>query len=56
MNKNPFKDLETNKEAPKEIKESMMKEVASIKLIMEFGDLFFIKYPSVVESYFKNKK
>lgn len=56
MKKNPFKDLETNKEAPKEIKENMMNEIASIKLIMELGDLFFVKYPSVIESFLKNEK
>ncbi|GGX30277.1 hypothetical protein [Aquimarina muelleri] len=56
MKENPFKNLETKKEAPKEIKDNIMKEIASIKLFMEFGDLFFIKYPSVIKSYFKSEK
>ena len=54
--RNPFKEIETNKEVPEELKESVMKEIASLTLLKELGDLFFIKYPSVIESFFKSKK
>ncbi|WP_035084890.1 hypothetical protein [Aquimarina latercula] len=55
MKKNPFKELETDKEVPEEVKENVMKDIASVKLFMELGDLFFIKYPSVIEDFFKTK-
>ncbi|WP_155839744.1 hypothetical protein [Aquimarina latercula] len=56
MKKNPFKDLETNKEVPEEIKKAVMEDISSVKLLMELGDLFFVKYPSLIESFFKTKK
>ena len=53
---NPFKKLETHKKVPEGIKENVMKELSSIKLIAELGDLFFVKYGSVIESVFTSKK
>lgn len=55
-NKNPFKELETNKEVPREIKPKVMHSVSSIKMLLEFGDLFSIKIANVFESFFKTKK
>lgn len=56
MSKNPFKEIETDKEAPAELKKSVFKELNSIQLIMDIGDLFFSKVPSVVKEVFKTKK
>lgn len=53
--RNPFKEIETNKKVPTELRQKVMKEIASVKLLMELGDLFFVKYPSVIEDFFKTK-
>lgn len=54
--KNPFKELETKKDVPEEIKKELMEDISSVRLIMELGDLFFSKYPSAIKSFFKTKK
>ena len=56
MKNNPFKELETNKEVPEEVKKNVMHDIASIKLLKELGDLFSIKYSEVVKSFFKTNK
>lgn len=56
MEKNPFKELETEKEVPLEIKENVMENIESLKLLMEMGDLFSLKYSSIVKSFFITKK
>ncbi len=38
--KNPFKNLHSNQEVPKEIKEKLMKEIILLKLFGEITDLF----------------
>ena len=53
---NPFKRLETQKEPPEDIKKEVIKEIDSVKLIMEMGELFTSNYASVLESLFKSKK
>lgn len=54
--KNPFKEIETKKEAPKELKKTIMKEVAVTKLIVEMGELFSLNYISIFENTFNSKK
>ena len=56
MESNPFKELETQEVAPKEIKEKLMKDVQELKLLMDMGSLFSFNYASVVENFFKTKK
>ncbi len=56
MEKNPFKELETQEEAPKEIKEKLMKDVEELKLLMDMGSLFSFNYASVIENFLKTKK
>jgi len=53
---NPFKELETNKEVPKELKEKVMHDISSVKMLMELGDLFSTKLGGVLGSFFKSKK
>lgn len=54
--KNPFKKIEKEEEVPTIIKENLMGDIYSIKLLMEFTDLFSLKFGKVVESFFKTKK
>ena len=56
MEQNPFKELETHKEVPEEIKEKVMDNVETLKLFMEMGDLFSLKFGSIFESLLKTKK
>lgn len=52
---NPFKKIETNKDVPPEIKQTVMKNIALVRLLMDFGDLFSTKFSSVIESLFTTK-
>jgi len=56
MTKNPFKDIETDKEVPADIKKSVLKELSLIQLITDVSDLFFNKAPSIIKEAFKEKK
>jgi len=56
MTNNPFKELETHKKAPEDIKKSVFEELNSIQLIIDITDLFFSKAPSVIKGMFKSKK
>ena len=53
---NPFKELETNKNVPPEIKKKLMTEIASILLVSELTDLFTLKFGSIFEEMFKSKE
>ena len=53
---NPFKELETNKEDPTDIKPKVMQDISVIKTLIELGDLFSLKLGNVLESFFKAKK
>jgi hypothetical protein len=57
LKKNPFKEIQTHKEVPAEIRKNVMEEVASISLASELAELFTVKFASVLEGLFaKNKK
>lgn len=56
MEENPFKQLETHKEVPKEIKVKIMDNIEALELFMELGDLFSRKFCSIFESFLKTKK
>ncbi len=55
MNKNPFKEISPNKEVPAELKATVMKDAAYVELFKELGDLFFVKFPSILEESLKSK-
>ena len=55
-NSNPFKAIETRKEVPEDLKESVIESVESAKLLMDIGNLFFGKFGKTIESLFKTKK
>ena len=55
-NKNPFKSIESTKEVPGQIKEAVLADVASMQLINDLGDLFFVKYPMLFKSLLTSSK
>jgi hypothetical protein len=55
-NKNPFKSIESTKEVPGQIKEAVLADVASMQLIKDLGDLFFVKYPMLFKSLLTSSK
>jgi hypothetical protein len=53
---NPFKKLgQPPKEVPAELKQKVMGEVASAKLLMDMASLFTTNYSATVGSMFKQK-
>ena len=57
MEQNPFKQIiEPKKEVPEELKAQVMKDVATLKLLMDVSELFSKNYLEVLESFLKNKK
>ena len=56
MKRNPFKELETHKKVPIELKNKVFQEIDSIKLLSDFAHLFSVKYLSLIKSVFKTKK
>ena len=56
MEENPFKQLETHKEVPKEIKVRIMGNIEALELFMELGDLFSRKLGAIFESFLMTKK
>jgi len=57
MESNPFKHIiEPQKEVPDELKAQVMKDVATLKLLMDVSELFSKNYLEVLESFLKNKK
>ncbi|GGX30261.1 hypothetical protein [Aquimarina muelleri] len=54
---NPFKKIGIpNKEVPKELKEKVMSEIASLKLVTDIASLFTSNYQATMASFFKVKK
>jgi hypothetical protein len=54
---NPFKKLGyPPKDVPTELKEKVMADVASAKLLMDMASLFTSNYKATMESLFKTKK
>lgn len=54
---NPFKKIgNPNREVPKELKEKVMSEIASLKLVTDIAALFTSNYQSTMTSFFKDKK
>lgn len=56
MKKNPFKEIASHKDEPPEIKKKVMREIASIGLLVDFADLFTVKLASLIEEVFSSKK
>ncbi|NJM80940.1 MAG: hypothetical protein HC854_17380 [Flavobacterium sp.] len=55
-NKNPFKCIgEPPQEVPKDLKDKVMSDVNSVKLLMDLTSLFSSNYASSIESFFKTK-
>lgn len=56
-NKNPFKCIgHPPQEVPKDLKKKVIDDVNSIKLLMDFSNLFSSNYAASIESFFKTKK
>lgn len=53
---NPFKKIISNEKLPSLIRERVLSDVASIKLILDIADLTMIKYPSSIEEIYKITK
>lgn len=54
---NPFKKLGyPPKEVPNDLKQKVMSEVASAKLIMDLASLFTSNYSATIESLFKTNR
>lgn len=53
---NPFKNIISHEKLPDKIKDRVMSDVESIKLMLEIADLTLVEYPSVVNSIFKQSK
>lgn len=56
QNKNPFKVLEEDmKNVPPELRQKVMSDVATAKLIMELSTLFTSNFAAVIEGMMKTK-
>lgn len=55
MDKNPFKNINNDIEVPKEMKASVMNNVAKAKLIKDLSNLFTDNYKSSLKNLFKDK-
>lgn len=53
---NPFKKIISNEKLPSLIRERVLSDVASIKLVLDIADLAMIKYPSSIEEIYKITK
>jgi hypothetical protein len=53
---NPFKKIISNEKLPSLIRERVLSDVASIKLVLDIADLTMIKYPSSIEEIYKITK
>ncbi|HLU51465.1 MAG TPA: hypothetical protein VKZ42_04815 [Flavobacteriaceae bacterium] len=53
---NPFKKIIRNEKLPSLIRERVLADVASIKLVLDIADLTMIKYPSSLEEIYKITK
>ena len=52
---NPFKMLAPNEEAPKALKEKVIRNVNYIQFISDVADLFSVKYVETVQTLFKTE-
>ncbi len=52
---NPFKDMESNEDAPKQLKEKVIRDVNYLKFITDIGDLFSFKYVETVQAMFQTE-
>lgn len=53
---NPFKKIISNEKLPSLIRERVLSDVASIKLVLDIADLTMIKFPSSIEEIYKITK
>ncbi len=49
---NHFKTMESNEQAPQELREKVMRDVNHLQSVADVGDLFFMKYAETVETLF----
>lgn len=52
---NPFKDMESNEDAPKQLKEKVMRDVNYLKFFVDVADLFSFKYAETVQTLFQTE-
>ncbi len=52
---NPFKDMESNEDAPKHLKEKVMRDVNYLKFMTDVADLFSFKYAETVQTLFQTE-
>ncbi|WP_418262104.1 hypothetical protein [Flavobacterium faecale] len=53
---NPFKSISvSDQEVPKDLREKVMDDVNTIKLLLELADLFSLNYANIIEGMFKTK-
>jgi len=55
-NKNPFKEIETDKDAPSDLKKEIFENVNFIKFLTQAGELFLVNAPTVIGEVFKTNK
>lgn len=56
MKKNPFKEIETDKDVPEEVRERLVSELANIELAKDLANHFTLKLGSVFKDFFPSKK
>lgn len=54
--KNPFKDIETHKDVPPEVRKKLLSELASIQTLTEMANHFTVKLGSLFKEIFPSKK
>jgi len=52
---NPFKKILYQEELPEALKDKIMNDISLIKLSIDMADLFAVKYPNVVGSFFTSE-
>ena len=53
---NPFKKILYQEDLPEALKDKVMSDISLIKLSIDMADLFAVKYPNVVGSFFMTNK
>lgn len=53
---NPFKKIIHNEKLPDSLKEKVVSDISSIKLLLDIADLALIKYPSSLDNLYQITK
>lgn len=54
--RNPFQDIELEKEPPKHMKEKVMKQVHLSQMLLDSADLFTTKFGKTIRDFTNQKK